>query len=311
MRLRRLAASAALLSVAISPGVARAGTCWYPNEAKAAQVRALHLMLMVGTLQCRRRDPAATESFTAFVRNQDRLLVANNEVLKGRFMRESGVDRWQADLDRFSTSLANLYSGRLDDGGYCRMMVRTAWDAADANGAQLARMADAFSDAPVGGACEVRMHAGRVGPPKIAISDALRSAPPPIPPIVEPAVEVVAPEAPVTVLAEVEPAPEPDAEPLVAVAEADAIAAEAEVIAAAAGPEPEPVVEADVALASVAPAEATAPAATTLCARRSSPCSPRWSRFKRSARRTRKAEPSPPRTQGGEGSPTTQPEAAR
>lgn len=257
MRLRRLAAGAALLSAVSAPAAAQARSCWHPNEAKAAQLRALHLMLMVGTLQCRRQYPAATDGFTAFVRNQDRVLVANNEVLKGRFMRESGVDRWQADLDRFSTSLANLYSGRIDDGGYCRMMVRTAWDAADADPAQLARMAQAFSDAPVSEACEVRVHAAPViAPPKVAISDALRAEPlPPIPPIAG----VVAPEAPATTLAEVEPVPAPDLEPLAAVAEADAIAAEAEVIAAAAAPEPGPVVEAEVATASAAPVEAAAP----------------------------------------------------
>lgn len=249
MRLRRLAAGAALLSAVFSPAAARAGSCWYPNEAKAAQVRALHLMLMVGTLQCRRQHPAATDSFTAFVRNQDRLLVANNEVLKGRFMRESGVERWQADLDSFSTSLANLYSGRLDDGGYCRMMVRTAWDAADANAEQLARMSQAFSDAPVSGACEVQVDAGRGGPPKIAISDALRGAPP--------VAVAVAPEPPVPVLAEVEPVPAPDLEPLAAAAGADAVA-EAEVVDTAAAAEPEPAAE-EVAVASAVPAESAAP----------------------------------------------------
>lgn len=248
MRLRRVAAIAALLSVVFTPAAAQAGSCWHPKEAQAAQIRALHLMLMVGTLQCRGRNPELTELFNDFVRYQDRVLVANNEVLKGRFMRESGAAGWEADYDTFSTSLANLYSGRLDDGGFCELVERTAWDASDAGYTRLLRLSESVADAPVSGPCEARTHYAPHRSPKIAISDALRRPAPPPVAAVAVAVEQVqavetAPEAPVVVV---------EAEAVADVPEAQA-AAPAEVVAAAVVTEVAPAVEAAPAAEAAAP----------------------------------------------------------
>src|SRR3712207_3600789 len=107
MRVFRMAALAAISSLAVCSSLAQASNgCWYPNESRAAQVRALQTMLMVGTLQCRRSYEASEDLYNDFIYSQRGFLDANAYVLKGHFSRENGVERGQSAYDRFGTSLA-------------------------------------------------------------------------------------------------------------------------------------------------------------------------------------------------------------
>lgn len=183
MRSARLAAFAALSSLAFFPSVAQASSCWLPKEAEAAQVRGLHLMLMAGTLQCRASHPESVDLFNDFVEDQRSVLIENTEALKSHFLRESG-ERWRKDSDTFETSLANLYSARLDDGGYCGVVSHFARLATGASRDDLLLLARSVADAPVSGVCRPadEVHAAGFGrvegtrlPPKVALSDALRA----------------------------------------------------------------------------------------------------------------------------------------
>ncbi len=182
MRLGRMAALAALSSSVFLSSGAAARSCWYPVEAEAAQVRALHLMLMVGTLQCRKSHPASVGLYNEFVEKQRPLLVSNVGVLKDHFVRESGAGRWQQDYDRFETSLANLYSARLDDGGFCDTVQRIGRSAAQASGADLLALSESVAEAPTIGLCSLEGEVfddpaeAQQLPPKVVIADAL-SAP--------------------------------------------------------------------------------------------------------------------------------------
>ena len=179
MRSARLAAFAALSSLALFPSVAKAGDCWLPNEAEAAQVRGLQLMLMVGTLQCRTSHRDLSGLYNDFVEQQRPVLVQNAQLLKNHFQRENGMNGWQSASDRFETSLSNLYSAELDDGGYCATIGDLARGAADASWPYLLLLSQSVADAPVSGRCEAPDPYGRAEarrlPPKVALSEALRA----------------------------------------------------------------------------------------------------------------------------------------
>ena len=194
MRLVRLAALAALSSLALSSTVAAAKNCWLPNEAQAAQVRGLHLMLMVGTLQCSKVNANSHALLNNFVELQRNTLMANADILKDHFIRENGMDGWQGASDTFETSMANLYSARIDDGGYCDSVDSFVRLASGASRPDLLLLAKSVADAPVGGLCTADDYSftrpaggGKVNgvdgvrihrlPPKIALSDALPRLP--------------------------------------------------------------------------------------------------------------------------------------
>src|SRR5687768_571150 len=98
MRFVRVAALAVLPSLALVTTTTAAnatGSCWYPNEAKAAQLRDFQIRLMVGTLQCRSKNSAAVELYNAFIIKQRGLLDSNAQVLKTHFVRENGIQEGQ------------------------------------------------------------------------------------------------------------------------------------------------------------------------------------------------------------------------
>lgn len=193
MSVLRLAALAALTSLACFPSAARASACWYPEEARAAQVRGLQTMLMVGTLQCRHRSRLSESLYTDFILSQRGLLDANSAILKARFIRENGPGGERA-YDRFGTRLANQYSERLDDPDLCATVHRLARHAAGASERELLRLADTVAEPPVSGECRpvdyayepsgrensfARYEARRAAqPPRIAIADHAEPAPP-------------------------------------------------------------------------------------------------------------------------------------
>lgn len=192
MRSARLAALAASSLLALSPTVAAAKNCWLPSEAQAAQVRGLHLMLMVGTMQCSKTNANSYPLLNNFVELQRNALMTNADILKEHFIRENGLDGWQGASDKFETSLANLYSGTLDDGGYCASVDSFVRLASGASRADLLLLAKSVADAPASGVCTpadysfrrpaaasatvdgVRTH--RL-PPRVALSDALPALP--------------------------------------------------------------------------------------------------------------------------------------
>lgn len=152
MRFVRVAAFAVMPSLALLTTTAFAATgCWYPNEAKAAQLRDFHSSLMVGTLQCRMSNPEAVSRYNDFVVKQRGLLDANAQILKAHFVRENGVDA-QGAYDRYATALANEQSKKHVDQGLCAtvdMYVRTATSASHPD---LLVMAQSLSQAPASSA---------------------------------------------------------------------------------------------------------------------------------------------------------------
>lgn len=136
-------------------------------------------MLMVGTLQCRTSHRDLAGLYNDFVEQQRPVLLQNAQLLKNHFQRENGMNDWQNASDRFETSLANLYSGELDDGGYCATIGDLARDAADASWPDLLLLSQSVADAPVNGRCEASDPYGRAEarrlPPKVALTDALRT----------------------------------------------------------------------------------------------------------------------------------------
>ncbi len=102
------AALAAVASLALFTSTAQASACWYPEEAQAAQVRDLHLMLMVGALHCQYSNPAAVKDYNAFVTQRRSLLNDNASLLKLHFAREGGADNADYAYDRYSTTTANM-----------------------------------------------------------------------------------------------------------------------------------------------------------------------------------------------------------
>lgn len=148
MTVFRVAALAASMSLACLPSMAQASACWYPEEARAAQVRGLQTMLMVGTLRCRHHSRASEYLYTDFIDNQRGTLDANNAILKARFERESGYARGQGAYDRFATALANQYSEQLAEPGFCTTVHHYARQAAYADSRELLRLADAVAEPP-------------------------------------------------------------------------------------------------------------------------------------------------------------------
>jgi hypothetical protein len=154
MRSARVAAFAALSSLVLfAPAAEAADSCWYPNEAKAAQLRDFHLMLMVGTLQCRNNDVYAVKRYNDFVTKQRGILDANFQVLKVHFSRESVTGQGQRDYDAFATSLANKNSSRSQDPGYCDSIDSLVRMATDASQPDLLVLAETMTEPPVSGLC--------------------------------------------------------------------------------------------------------------------------------------------------------------
>lgn len=213
MTVFRKAALAALTSLACLPSIASASTCWYPEEARAAQVRGLQTMLMVGTLRCRHHSRASEYLYGDFIENQRRVLDANNTILKARFERESGYQRGQNAYDRFATALANQYSEQLDEPGFCSTVHHYARQAARADSRELLRLADAVAEPPVIGQCRPAddAYASQRRDDRYGNASAYRGPPPPRVAVADSAMAEVAAPAPVA------PSPEP-----VVVAQADA-----------------------------------------------------------------------------------------
>ena len=202
MRIVRRAAFAALSSLALIPSIATAnGACWRSDEAKAAQLRGLQTMLMVGTLQCRHINRYSIDLYDDFINGQRRILDANAGILKARFIRENGIEGGQGAYDAFATSLANRYSAEMNSPEDCQTVEEFARLAERASHQQLMQLAEAVAEAPDSRACAFSRNGfdkSEVGrpeharrdlpppPPRVAVAEAaIRRAP--VAPAVTPA----------------------------------------------------------------------------------------------------------------------------
>lgn len=133
--------------------------CWQSQEVKAAKVRDLQTMLMVGTLQCGSPGSAIVADYNRFVANNRQTLVDNNTVLKAYFMRTNGIQQGARAYDSFTTRLANLHSGsaKAGDAGFCQTTGAMAALAGSAPAADIEAMAEALGErsAGIGDVCAI------------------------------------------------------------------------------------------------------------------------------------------------------------
>jgi hypothetical protein len=153
------------LSLLASPALAE--NCWYPHEAKAAQLRDFQTMLMVGTLQCKGVSQSSIELYNGFVSKQRGSLDANNYILKARFMRESGIEGGRVAYDEYVTGLANAQAAKLGDPSFCPTVETFVRLAADAAQPDLLKLAEAVIDPPQSGQCPPSNYYAGTGGPQV------------------------------------------------------------------------------------------------------------------------------------------------
>lgn len=104
---RRLTSTAlALAALSIAAPAMAGAACVSPAEARAMQVRQLHIQLQVASLNCRGDDPSLPGKYASYIHRFGNALSDNAKVLRGHFARSGG------NLDRYMTVLANDESQR-------------------------------------------------------------------------------------------------------------------------------------------------------------------------------------------------------
>src|SRR3546814_189995 len=149
-------------------------TCWHSYEIEAARVRDLQTMLMMSALKCGSAGGTLESQYNAFVNKKRPLLTGHNNVLKARFMRESGIDGGQSAYDRFTTGLANSHSARAQSVNFCDMAGTLMTLAAGSTDEELSPLARSFSETPlgVGESCP-----GNMAAPAMPATPAMPAAP--------------------------------------------------------------------------------------------------------------------------------------
>jgi hypothetical protein len=256
-----LEAIALLTCMVAVPSASAMAACWQPQEVKAAEVRNLHTMLMIGALRCRAGDAGMTERYNSFVTHNRNTLDTHNYVLKTRFMREYGIAGGHKAYDDFITGMANSHSGRLDDVKFCPTVDALTKLASDGSAADLEQLAANISE-------DTALTASQCKPEEVAAKDAQAGEPVPDP-IVQRTIVEVPGDGTVTVHTGATPdlaaAPEiPAPSDAAAPARAEAAAAPAEAAAAA------PVSQADALRAAVAALQ-TATAALQMASQTNTP----------------------------------------
>lgn len=157
MPARRVAALVAISSLAFtSVAVDARDGCWYPNEAKAAQLLHLNTNLMIGALHCRERQPVALEMYDGFVDSQVEMLRAHHAILQQRFDREHGsLERGRDAYNEYRVSTANRYAAAPMERNLneCERVMSLTHVASGMSRDQLLMLAASFADAPVTGPC--------------------------------------------------------------------------------------------------------------------------------------------------------------
>lgn len=137
--------AAGLLSLAIATPSA-AQNCWNGAAVKAAKVRDLQTILMVGALQCRSSNYDVLGPYNKFVRTHRAAITAHNDVLKSHFVRTGNARGY----DRFTTALANGRSADTVDPNFCKETAALARELADAKPAEVDAMAERLIGTPKG-----------------------------------------------------------------------------------------------------------------------------------------------------------------
>ena len=131
-------------------------SCWNSATLRAAKVRDLQTLLMVGALQCRARQPEALSRYNEFVRTHRDAISAHNDVLKAHFLAGDGVAVGQRAYDRFTTMLANGHAANASGPGFCDAVASLAAEAGRASASGLERLAESMMlSTRVGQSCEV------------------------------------------------------------------------------------------------------------------------------------------------------------
>ncbi|MBX9633664.1 MAG: heme utilization protein [Magnetospirillum sp.] len=111
---RIFCAAVAAILTASTALPALAGGCINPAEARAMQVRQLHVQLQVASLNCRGDDPSLPGKYGSYIHRFSGPLAENAKVLRGHFAKNGG------NIDRYMTVLANDESQRAHQvEGYC------------------------------------------------------------------------------------------------------------------------------------------------------------------------------------------------
>lgn len=159
--IRIASAVAAALLTASTATSALAASCISPTEARALQVRQLHIQLQVASLNCRTDDPSLPGKYATYIHRFGGQLNENAKILRGQFSRQ-GVN-----IDRYMTSLANDESQRahLVD-NYCESHVPLFEKLHALKPAELEHFAAATMDKPDRPVCgtQVREASAKVNP---------------------------------------------------------------------------------------------------------------------------------------------------
>ncbi len=153
---RKIAALAAFALTLTPVAVQAQSGCWYPNEARAAQLLHLNTNLMVNALQCREVAPVALDTYNGFVERQIDMLRAHHAILQQRFEREHGASERGRDAYRqYRVSTANGYAAQpaMRDIAACERNTSLAMVASDMSRDQLLMLAASMADAPTSGTC--------------------------------------------------------------------------------------------------------------------------------------------------------------
>lgn len=125
---------------------AAAQNCWNGAVMKAAKVRDLQTLLMVGALQCRTSQHDVLGPYNRFVKAHRVAISVHNETLKSHFKRAGNARGY----DSFTTGLANGRSADSIDPDFCRETAALAERLASASQAEVEKLADAFVARPRG-----------------------------------------------------------------------------------------------------------------------------------------------------------------
>src|SRR3546814_4724766 len=104
----------------------------------------------MSALKCGSAGGTLESQYNAFVNKKRPLLTGHINVLKARFMRESGIDGGQSAYDRFTTGLANSHSARAQSVNFCDMAGTLMTLAAGSTDEELSTLARSFSETPLG-----------------------------------------------------------------------------------------------------------------------------------------------------------------
>ena len=138
-------AAAGILSLALATPSAAQG-CWNGSTVKAAKIRDLQTILMVGALQCRGSGHDVLADYNRFVKKHRVAIAAHNDVLKSHFVRTGNARGY----DRFTTALANGRSADTVDPDFCRQTAALARDLANASPAEIEAAAERLGATPKG-----------------------------------------------------------------------------------------------------------------------------------------------------------------